>query len=358
MTRRTRRLSAALAAALTALLLAGCGDEPAQAGAAAVVGDERITTSELADVVDRGLESPEAQQQFSGDRAEYQRRVLNRMVRAELLERAAADAGVEVTQGDVDQQLARFAEQAGGREALEEQAAAGGIAPQDLPVFVREVVLELTLGDELTRDLDVPQEQLQAAYEQNRGQFERARSRHILVEDEALARQILAEVQAQPDRFAALAAQHSTDPSNKDDGGDLGWQGRGRFVPEFDDAVFTQPVGTPFLVQTQFGWHVVLVEERDVTTLEEARPELRRTVLGDERSQRVAAALRETAEEVGVEVNPRFGTWDAEAVEVVPADADDGLSSPAPSPGAGGDTGETGGSGAGTPTEPQPSPSS
>jgi foldase protein PrsA len=334
---RTARLRRALpgAAALTAavVLLSGCGDGPARGGAAALVGDERITTDQLTAVVDRGLEAPEAQQQFGADRADYQRQVLNRMVRAVLLEEAAEAEGVEVTQGQVDEQLAEFAEQAGGREALEEQAAAGGISPTDLPRFAREVVLELRLGDELTADEQVPQDQLQQLYDSNRGRFETVESRHILVAEEAQARDLLAQVQADPSRFAELAAEFSTDTSNAEDGGSLGRQGRGTFVPEFDEAVFTQPIGQPFVVQTQFGWHVVVVDDRQSVPFAEAEEELRRQALSEQRGQAVQELLRTTAKRVGVDVNPRFGRWDAEAVEVAPVPEDDGLSSPAPQDG-------------------------
>jgi parvulin-like peptidyl-prolyl isomerase len=324
---RTTRLAAA---GLAALLLAGCGGGPTRAGAAATVGDERIRTDDLQAVVDRGLANPEAEQQFGGDRAEFQRLVLNRMVRAELLEAAAEQEGVEVTQGDVDARIEDFAQQAGGREALEEQAAAGGISATDLPVFAREIALEEELGDALTEGEQVPQEQLEAAYQQNIGQFQTVRARHILVEDEATARAVLAEVQADPSRFPAVAAERSTDTGSAEQGGDLGEQGRGTFVPEFDSAVFTQPLNTPFVVQTQFGWHVVEVLERQETSLAEASEQLERQVLGEERATRVQQLLQQTAERLGVVVNPRFGTWDPEALEVAPVPADDGLSSPAP----------------------------
>lgn len=329
MIRTSRRLAAA---GLAVLLLAACGEGPARAGAAAVVGDDRIETSQLQDIVDRGLASPEAEQQFGADRANYTTQVLGRLVRARLLEAAARERGIEVTAGDVDAQLAEFAAQVGGREALEQQAAAGGIAKEDLPRFAREVALELRLGDELTEDVEVPEEQLASLYEQGRAQFEQVRARHILVADEAQARDILAQVQQDPGRFAELAAQFSTDESNKAEGGDLGMQGRGTFVPEFDDAAFTQPVGEPFVVQTQFGWHVVEVLERNTTTLAEATPQLRRAALEQERKDAVQQALVAVAEQVGVDISPRYGEWKADEARIVEARSSDD-SSPEPTGG-------------------------
>jgi foldase protein PrsA len=329
--RTTRRLAAA---GLVVLLLAGCGDAQTRSGVAAVVGDETISTDRLAEVVDRGLADEMAQQQFGGDRETYQRAVLGRLVRGQLLEKTAADLGIEVTQGDVDAQLDEFAEQSGGREQLEMQAAASGISPEDLPRFVREVVLEQEVGDELTEDVDVPDADLQALYDQNLAQYDQVRTRHILVAEEALARDILAQLQADRSRFEELAAEFSTDESNADNGGELGFAGRGQFVAEFENAVFGAQVGDLVLVQTQFGWHVVEVLERQTTTLAEATPELRRVALEEQRGEAIRDAVRATAEELGVEVNPRFGRWDSDLVDVIAIPEDDGLSKPAPGGGA------------------------
>ncbi|HRJ42951.1 MAG: peptidylprolyl isomerase [Caldilineaceae bacterium] len=64
--------------------------------------------------------------------------------------------------------------------------------------------------------------------------------------------------------FAALAAEYSDDPGSGANGGDLGWARRGAYVPEFDETVFTLPIGdTSELVKTQFGYHIIQVIERD-----------------------------------------------------------------------------------------------
>ena len=79
----------------------------------------------------------------------------------------------------------------------------------------------------------------------------------------AKAEGVLAEVQANPARFAELAGEHSTCPSGKQ-GGSLGQFGRGQMVPEFEQAVFSTEAGqiTPALVETQFGYHIIQVTDR------------------------------------------------------------------------------------------------
>lgn len=85
-------------------------------------------------------------------------------------------------------------------------------------------------------------------------------ARHILVEDEALAAQLVADLEGGAD-FAALAAEHGTD-GTASRGGDLGCFGLGTMVAPFEDAVVAAPVGSAVgPIETQFGYHVVLVYE-------------------------------------------------------------------------------------------------
>jgi parvulin-like peptidyl-prolyl isomerase len=315
-TRTPRRLASAIG--LAVLLLSGCGDSAAAPGKAASVGDVVISTSELQGLVSRGLEDPAAEQQFGADRAGFQQQALSRLIRSAVLEQAAEDERVSVSEGDVDDQIAQFAERAGSRQALDEQAAQNGIAPADLRDVARDIALELALREHLVEDLDVPDEQLQQLYQQT-PEFDQVQARHILVEDEAVARKALAEVNADRSRFEALAAELSIDPS-KDQGGDLGLATRGKYVPEFEEAVFGAEEGDVVLVQTQYGWHVVEVLDRQTTTFAQARPELRRGVLDEQSRSLLGELLQKTAKRLGVDVNPRFGTYDLEAGAVVAAD--------------------------------------
>lgn len=126
---------------------------------------------------------------------------------------------------------------------------------------------------------DVSPEQLQAAYD---AQYAEAtpgteyQAAHILVETEETARELKTSLD-EGANFTAMAQEHSTGPSGPS-GGDLGWFGEGVMVPAFFDAVTALEVGTVSdPVQTQFGWHLIKLNEtrlKDRPALDEVRDEL------------------------------------------------------------------------------------
>jgi len=86
---------------------------------------------------------------------------------------------------------------------------------------------------------------------------EQAWAFHILVDDESLAKDIKSRLDEGED-WSLMASTYSTDASNKDSNGDLGWFGKGVMVPEFDEAVFNLEIGeTSDPINTQFGWHII-----------------------------------------------------------------------------------------------------
>jgi len=105
------------------------------------------------------------------------------------------------------------------------------------------------------------------------------KARHILVEKESEARDIIARLKREPGAFAKLAMEKSKDQGSRAKGGDLGWFDLSRMVPEFGDAVGKLGKGkfTQEPVKTQFGYHVILLEDSkpiEAPPLEEVKPQI------------------------------------------------------------------------------------
>lgn len=126
----------------------------------------------------------------------------------------------------------------------------------------------------------VTDEEIQSAYDRfiaDSDSREEISARHILVNEKQEAVDLIAKLKDGAD-FATLAQEFSTGPSGPK-GGDLGYFGRGQMVPDFEVAAFDLEIGTFTAepVQTQFGWHVIKLEDKrtqPAPTLEEMRSQI------------------------------------------------------------------------------------
>jgi len=126
----------------------------------------------------------------------------------------------------------------------------------------------------------VPDAELRKEYDAIKNQIgdKEYKVAHILVDNEQDAKDVITELQKGA-KFADLAKARSKDPGSKDKGGDLDWNAPANFVKPFSDAMVKAEKGkfTPQPVQTQFGWHVILVEDvraAKVPSFDEVKPQL------------------------------------------------------------------------------------
>jgi len=127
----------------------------------------------------------------------------------------------------------------------------------------RELLVNTFLQDYLQKN-PVSEADTKAAYEKFKSEMgdKEYSARHILVATEAEAKDIIAQLGKGGD-FAKIAKEKSKDPGSKDKGGDLGWFSPGGMVKPYRDAVVSLKKGavTATPVQTQFGWHVIKLED-------------------------------------------------------------------------------------------------
>jgi len=124
------------------------------------------------------------------------------------------------------------------------------------------------------------------------------RARHILVDSKDKAREVYEKL-AHGSDFAQLAKAYSKDPGSKDQGGELGFFGRGQMVPQFEEVAFGLKKGEisePF--ESQFGWHIVRIDDRRQRAAPAFEAVKQRVVASmiHKRAQQVAADLRSKAQ--------------------------------------------------------------
>jgi len=152
----------------------------------------------------------------------------------------------------------------------------------------------------------ITDEELKALYDEKTQAGNEYKARHILVDDKAKAESLIAELDKGAD-FAELAKEHSTGPSGKS-GGDLGWFSPKSMVKPFSDAVVGMEKGsyTHEPVKTQFGWHIIKLEDTRKTTpppFEQVKPQLQMMVR-NQRVQGYISQLRNKADIQIVETTP------------------------------------------------------
>ena len=189
-----------------------------------------------------------------------------------------------------------------------QEAYKDGYQQQQKVRFLMEHAAESALFDAYIRDVValrvLPEEQARAYYDQNRNLYRRrgrVKARHIVAtpdsqnvinrtrsnamsseQAEKKIRGIHQQLQGNEDQFAEMAMMFSED-SAAEAGGDLGWFAPGKMVREFDQVAFSLEPGQmsePF--QTEFGWHIVMVEDKEgegFIPYEQARDEIREKLL-------------------------------------------------------------------------------
>ncbi|HJR44432.1 MAG TPA: peptidylprolyl isomerase [Actinomycetota bacterium] len=318
--------------AVLSLIAPACGEllDPA----AAVVNGKKITVEQISAELDRFERSPEFDRLAEqGDAQELKRQVeqqiLSQEIRRAVLEPKADEVGIEVTDEDVQERLeqvkADFPNEGAFAETLKEQ----GLTLDQLEGFLRDNILEEQLRTEITKDAGPTDEELQAHYDENIADFQETEAQHILVDDKALAARLARQLKAAPrnqidDLFARLAERYSTDEGSAATGGELGYFKPGDFVPPFEkaaDALEIGEISDP--VRSEFGFHVIRVTDRRVAEFGDVVEDIRSEIGAGAEDEAWDSFVEEAYSEADVKVNPRYGEFDEETLQVVDPTAED-----------------------------------
>jgi hypothetical protein len=230
---------------------------------------------------------------------------------------------------DAEQAVAGLEAQV-GEEALAEALSSRGVSRDDLLELGRRILTVNAVRTAVAEER-VGNDELRAQYEQRALEFTTVDADHILLGSRREAEQVYRRVRgATRAEFDAVARETSTEPGADASGGRLGSNPASRYVPEFAEAVAAlEPGEISRPVRSQAGWHVIYLVGNEVTPFDEAKAQLLEPLADDE----FMAWLEERAEELGVEVDPRFGTFrpsrfSVEAVRSTDPDAPEPSASP------------------------------
>lgn len=235
---------------------------------------------------------------------------------AEVAQTPGTGAVVAVVNGAEihESRISAYAPVSGGqdRDAILENVITGELITQEArkaEIHLRPEILEqlqiaeqTVLGRAYTQqfieDNAVPEETVAARYEELKSELSgrsEYRTAHILVSDETLARDLHAQISADGGKFAELAKEHSQDPGSAARGGELGWTDASALVPEYAAAMEQTAPGSLAAapVQTQFGWHIIRVDEKRPVAPPPLNDELRHNIEQSVRAELFSVHLEE-----------------------------------------------------------------
>lgn len=268
---RIRRLGVVV----MALLLVACTNPLGSlfASPVAKVGDATLSQADLDKRVAR-LEAGLAKNPNVTDmpsKAELSDYIIEQFIIQNVVMQLATKANITATDAEIDTQLEEFRTEvanSGGEDfdtVIQDQLGFENATDPAFRQFGAYFLLQKRYAESLVSEEEVRAELLASLQEQAKSTELKANAAHILVKDEALALSLLERVNAGED-FAALAKEFSEDPGSKDTGGDLGWVGKGQFVPEFEKAIFEDlDVGevTQIPVKSDYGYHIIKLIGRE-----------------------------------------------------------------------------------------------
>lgn len=220
------------------------------------VDEEEISTAFYQEELERALRTVTNQYQVDWNDLEnqsylpgFQEQVLDQLIDRALLRQLASQEGIAIDQAEIEAEIASVQAQ------IEQDSTVADWAS---------FLAENNLTEEIVRELVTDDLRMEALTELHGGSslVEQVHASHILVETEEAGQEVLDRLNEGED-FAALAAEYSIDTGSQSQGGDLDWFPRGMMVPEFEEAAFSlEPGETSGLVQTDYGYHIILVHEK------------------------------------------------------------------------------------------------
>lgn len=273
------------------IALSGCNQNTSSTDwneVVAVVGDQNITKDDLYNLL----------MEKNGETA------LNTLIDEKILELEVEKNKIEISQEEIQAELDKTIEEVGGLDQFGILLMQYGMTEDDIEENIK---VNLTYKRILEPLITITEDDMKAYFEENSSYFateEQVKASHILVDSEEKAKEVKAKIDEGGD-FAELAKEYSTDPSNSNNGGSLGFFGRGQMVQEFEDVAFSlEPGSISDPVKTEFGYHIIKVEEKQgakEANYEESKDEIKDILVDEKLSETYNTWIQEKRTEYNVQ---------------------------------------------------------
>lgn len=186
---------------------------------------------------------------------------LESLINLKIVDLELKKSNITITDEEIEKDYQKIVEGYGGKEAFLSLLKEYSYTEED---FKKDIRSNLGIRKLIEPTITVTEEEIKQYFETNRANYEQkeqVRASHILVDDEATAKEVKEKLAAGAD-FAELAKQYSNDGS-KDKGGDLGYFTKDKMVEAFSKAAFSLEVnGISDPVKTQYGYHIIKVVDK------------------------------------------------------------------------------------------------
>lgn len=198
------------------------------------------------------------------------KQILDKLVMNEILLQEAAKNEITASDEKIEEAFTAFREFKENDEQFKNSLDEHGVSDEFIKKQIEQDYIIEQYMSFFIENTTVTEEEARKFYDDNPEYFntEEVKASHILINDEELANEIRARIEKGED-FKELAMQYSEDPGSKELGGDLGFFGRGRMIPEFEEAAFSLEIGEVSApISSMFGYHIILLEDRITEILE------------------------------------------------------------------------------------------
>lgn len=242
----------------------------------------------------------------------FKKNILNQLINTELLYQQAQKEKIKISNDEINLEIDKIKDNFSSPEEFNEALKANNITLVRLKEDIKRQLMINSVLEKTRNQVSISDEELLEYYNDNKESFlepEQVHARHILVETEEEANNLLLQLKEGLTDFAELAKEKSIGPSAPS-GGDLGFFARGQMVKEFEDAAFSlEPGKISEVVQSQFGYHIIKCEEKKEEyspTFEEAKERISDTLKYQRENEAVSALTSKLREEAVIVFNYDF----------------------------------------------------